>query len=115
MLSRLRTDHGRFLLLAGLLTLAALVVRVADLGAIPPGLHHDEAWNGIDASTISASYHPIFFPNSNGREPLFLYMQALSLLLLGHNVVALRIVSALVGTLTVPLAILLGRVLTGSR
>lgn len=108
---RFAESPARIALMLGIL---ALVVRVADLGSIPPGLHHDEAWNGLDELQISWSNHPVFFPNSNGREPLFFYMQLVSLTLLGHNAVALRATSAVIGAATVVLSFYLGRALTRS-
>jgi hypothetical protein len=90
----------------------ALLLRLALLGTFPPGLHHDEAWNGIDALTISPAFHPIFFPNSNGREPLFLYLQALSMGLFGQTPAVLRAVSAVAGAATVVVTFYLARALT---
>lgn len=99
--------------IAVVLGIVALAFRVIGLATIPPGLHHDEAWNGLDAQTISLAFHPIFFTHSTGREPIFLYVQALSMALFGPTPFALRVVAALFGTITVVLVVALGRAMTG--
>lgn len=90
---------------------------------IPPGLWPDEAANGVDALKVLdgcqnapglASAQPrvgeiskcltefkIFYPANNGREGLFINIQALSIGLFGPEPWALRLVSAIFGTLTV--------------
>lgn len=98
----------------GLLALAILL-RFPLLATIPVGLHYDEAWSGIDAASVSWTHHPIFFTDSNGMEPLYLYLQTISIVLFGHTAFALRVVSAVVGTLTVPALYLLVRRLGGQR
>jgi len=95
--------RGQILSLIGITALAA-GLRLAWIGSLPPGLYHDEAFNGLDALRVLAGEHPIFFEANNGREPLFIYLTALSVGLLGRTPGALRIVSAIIGTLTVPAA-----------
>ena len=85
------------------LTLLALGLRLWRLDILPPGLYFDEAFDGWDARRIAfEGYHPVYFAANNGREPLFLYLLALSVRLFGPTAYALRLVSALAGTLTVP-------------
>ncbi|MDO8561158.1 MAG: glycosyltransferase family 39 protein [bacterium] len=78
----------------------------------PPGLYPDEATNGNNAvealynTDFSAKGGPvlgwkIFYPENNGREGLFINIQALSLWLLGQHAWTLRVVSALFGSLTI--------------
>jgi len=100
--------------LALVLTVVALLLRLAWIGTFPPGLHHDEAWNGLDELDISSTYHPIFFPHSNGREPLFLYIQAVSLAIFGPTPAALRATAGVMGALTVLVTVYAGRAITGS-
>lgn len=83
-------------------TLLGAMMRLYKLGEIPPGLYHDEAFNGLDALRILAGERPIFFAANNGREPLFLYGIALSMALLGRTPVAVRLVAAVLGTLLIP-------------
>ncbi len=91
------------------LTLVAGVLRVTALDRAPPGLYRDEAFNGLDALQVLEGERPIFFAANNGREPLFIYLAAGSIALLGRSPGALRLVSALVGTLTIPALYWLGR------
>lgn len=69
---------------------------------IPPGLYPDEAANGNDAvEALRTGNFKIFYPENNGREGLFINLQAIAITLLGPDPWVLRIVSALCGTLTV--------------
>lgn len=96
-----RTFSPLLVLLAIILLAAAL--RFWHLNILPPGLMGDEATNGSDERMVlSGAALPIYFAATNGREPLFLYLQALSMALLGPSLLALRLVSALMGILTVP-------------
>lgn len=81
---------------------AALLFRFYDLSSTPPGLWVDEAMNGTDALTaLETKQAKIFYPANNGREGLFINLQALSIKAFGNTAFALRFVSAVVGTLTV--------------
>ncbi len=79
----------------------AFFVRVYRLSEIPVGLHFDEAANGVDALDILQGHFPVFFERNNGREPLFIYLQAISVALLGATPFALRVTAAVIGALTV--------------
>ena len=85
-----------------LLTALAAVLRLVAIGRLPPGLYRDEAYNGLDALRVLGGELPLFFEANNGREPLFIYLAAASVGVLGRTPGALRLVSALAGTLTVP-------------
>jgi len=98
-----------------LITLAAASLRLVALDAFPPGLYHDEAFNGLDALQVLQGKTPIFFEANNGREPLFIYLAAASVAAWGRSPGALRLVSALVGTLTIPALYWLGRELFDRR
>lgn len=88
---------------AGLLLvlLLAAALRLTALEALPPGLHFDEAANLFDILEVHAGARPIFFPRNNGREPLFIYWQALLATALGPTPLALRVAGALVGIATI--------------
>ena len=89
--------------------LLAAALRFIKLGAWPPGLYRDEAYNGLDALGVLRGQLALFFPANNGREPIFIYLVALSIALLGPTALALRLPAAVAGTLaTLPTA-LLGR------
>ncbi len=84
------------------ITLVALGIRTYHLDQLPSGLHGDEAAAGLDAERIlhDGNIGP-YSPLTLGRPTLPLYLTAPSVALLGNTVVAIRIVEALAGTLTV--------------
>ena len=68
----------------------------------PPGLYPDEAMNGNNAAqALETGAFRVFYAENNGREGLFINLQAISLWLFGHEPWALRVVSAILGTITV--------------
>ncbi|MBC7261251.1 MAG: glycosyltransferase family 39 protein, partial [Chloroflexi bacterium] len=96
-------------------TALAALLRLYALNRLPPGLYHDEAYNGLDALSVIQGARPIFFEANNGREPLFIYLVALSVSFLGRSPLAIRLVGAILGILTVPAAYLMVRELLGQR
>ncbi|MGB8646233.1 MAG: glycosyltransferase family 39 protein [Anaerolineae bacterium] len=101
---------------AVIITLAAFLLRVPGLAAVPPGLFYDEAVNGLDILRIlHGQQFPIFFEANAGREPLFIYAQSLAVLLLGDRIFSLRIVAAFAGVLTVPILFRLGAAFSAER
>ena len=114
-LARLRHAFStESLLLWGIVAVAAFT-RFCALGQVPPGLYHDEAFNGLDALGVLAGARPLFFEANHGREPLFIYLIAPSIALLGRTPLAIRTVSAILGTLTVPAAYLMAEALFDRR
>lgn len=87
-----------------LILLLGAALRLYQLDAVPPGFQFDEAYNAIDAVRVQEGEWDIFFPANGGREPLYTYWQALLFTVWGQNLFALRLASALVGILTLPLA-----------
>src|SRR3989344_1817529 len=80
----------------------AIFFRFYQLDLTPPGLWPDEAANGVDAlKALDNKDFKIFYPANNGREGLFINLQSISIAVLGAEPWALRIVSAIIGTLTV--------------
>ena len=109
MSSRLRSVLYRRLA-AMLVLLIATFLRFHQLDKLPPALFHDEAVNGLDALNVLRTGHfPIFFANNNGREPLFIYLQTLSLAIWGHQAFSLRLVSAFIGLVTIAQVMTLAR------
>jgi 4-amino-4-deoxy-L-arabinose transferase-like glycosyltransferase len=92
----------------GTIALAA-ALRLFALGEIPPGLYHDEAFNGLDALKVLTGQWPIYFAANHGREPLFIYLIAATVGLLGRTPGALRLTAAICGTLTIPITYLMVR------
>jgi hypothetical protein len=87
-----------------LLLIVAGFFRFYRLNEIPIGLWRDEAANGLEALRVLDGHLSIFYGT---REPLFIYLVALSIAFLGRTPVAVRAVAALAGTVTVPVAYLL--------
>lgn len=114
-LERIGREPIRPWLAMGLVTGVGAILRLAELDALPPGLYRDEAYNGLDALQVLAGRTPIFFEANHGREPLFIYVLAASVAIWGRSPGALRIVSALVGILTIPAVYWLGAELFDRR
>ncbi|HET90861.1 MAG TPA: glycosyltransferase family 39 protein [Chloroflexi bacterium] len=95
--------------------LIAATLRLAASGEIPPGLYHDEAYHGLDVLDILSGRLSLYFPANNGREPLFIYLIAASVGLLGRSPFALRLTSFPIGMLTVATTIALGQELFSRR
>ena len=104
---------ARFLTFRWLLLLVILYagfLRFFLLHDIPPGLYPDEAMNGVDAlRALESADFRVFYPDNNGREGLFMNLQAISISVFGISPWALRAVSAAAGTLTVLFFVLLAR------
>lgn len=76
--------------------------RLYHLQSVPPGLYPDEAINGNDGiAAVRSGTFPVFFPNNNGREGLFVNLVGLAVAGFGHYPWAIRLVSALFGIFTV--------------
>ncbi|HEX6385592.1 MAG TPA: glycosyltransferase family 39 protein [Anaerolineae bacterium] len=108
--SRIQADgdlQGR--LLAGLVVLVALGLRLYRITTVPGGISGDELFNAIDSWRVGKEHWPIFFEGNNGREALFLYLVAASQHLFGQTIFALRLPAVLLGTGSVLLGYLLGR------
>ena len=107
--------------------LLAGILRFWQLGEMPPGFYHDEAYNGLDAlallrgDTFPQFYEgwelyaqdahagnpptptrwPLFFEGNYGREPIHIYPMALSIWLFGATPATVRAVPAAAGVLAV--------------
>lgn len=111
-----KQHHRRWLevlLLIGI-TAAALAVRIYRLDEIPTGLYEDEAAYGVDALAVLNGDRSLFFERNNGREPLFIYWQALLIDWFGATPYTLRLAAALAGAATIPALYGLARALFGS-
>ncbi len=95
-----------------LILLVGAFLRFYRLNSLPPGLFIDEAINGLDAQGVWRNGNlPIFFPANNGREPLYIYLQAIALALIGENGLSMRLVSAYIGMITIPVVYVLSKTL----
>jgi len=88
-------------LLIGTLLIAAFL-RLWQIGALPPGLHYDEAADTIITEQIARGEGaPIFIDAYTGKEVLFFYWAAAWMKLIGSSVFAMRLAAAMMGVLTV--------------
>src|SRR3989338_7450549 len=88
--------------LMSLILFLGVFFRFYGLSEIPPGLYPDEAMNGNNAlEAITTGDFKWFYPENNGREGLFINIQAISIWIFGNEPWALRAVSALFGALTI--------------
>ncbi len=88
-------------------------MRLWGITEYPPGLYPDQAANGEDALEILSGKLQVYSLRNNGRESLFLYVQALTVGLFGVGVWQLFLASALVGVATVGATYLAGARLFG--
>jgi 4-amino-4-deoxy-L-arabinose transferase-like glycosyltransferase len=128
----------RYVALALILLLAAFL-RLWRLDSLPPGLYHDEAYNGLDALSlwneetfpifyegwelyaqdahqdraVQQTQRPIFFEGNFGREPLHIYLMALSTQIFGPTPFAIRVVPAVAGVAAVFMTYLAAGILLG--
>ncbi|MBI4059467.1 hypothetical protein HY406_00175 [Candidatus Giovannonibacteria bacterium] len=99
-----------------LIVLLAAFFRFWDLKHVPPGLYPDEAMNGSNAlEAIATKEWKVFYPDNNGREGLFINIQSAFIYFLGASPWALRLPSAVFGTLTVLGLYLLAEILFRSK
>ncbi len=77
--------------------IVASFFRLWQLSSLPPGLHPDEAANGLDVFRILNGDVRVLYATNGPREALFFYLQAIFVVLLGNTILALRIAPALIG------------------
>lgn len=97
-----------------LIALLGATLRLWQINA-QPGLYRDEAFYGLDALSVLNGNFQLYFPANNGREPLFIYLVALSIKIFGNTPFAIRLTSALIGIALIPATYLLGRTLLNGR
>lgn len=99
-------NRKTLVLLIGVIIIASFF-RLYHLTTVPPGLYPDEAMNGSNALEALHTAPPVggfkvFYPENNGREGLFMNIQAMFLAATGiREPWMLRLPSALFGILTV--------------
>ncbi|MCA9898768.1 MAG: glycosyltransferase family 39 protein [Ardenticatenaceae bacterium] len=104
---RLQHSHALLFMLFCLMTAATL--RLSDLPQVPPGVHYDEAANGILAAEIGLKgERPLFITSYTGKEVLFFYLAGGLIRLVGSSIFTLRLTAALVGIVTVAAVYWLG-------
>ncbi len=98
-----------------LVLLVATALRLAALGQVPPGLYHDEAQNGLDALGVLEGDLSLYFAANNGREPMFIYLVAGTVGLLGRSPIGVRLAAFVPGLLTIAVTYALARTLFTRR
>jgi len=89
--------ENQILLLLLFIGLTAVFLRLINLNTI--GLYRDEAHNGLDALAVLDGEHAIFFEGNNGREPLYIYLTAVSTLIFHNSPLAVRLPAAITGAI----------------
>ena len=93
----------------------AWAMRVIALNDLPPGIDRDVAQNGVYTLYIlHEGLRPLYY-RIGAIEPLIVYLQSISVALFGVSVFSLRIVTATIGTLTIPLLYTFARALKLDR
>lgn len=92
----------RVVFLLAIIFFTALMFRFYHLNILPPGLHPDEAANGLDIlNRIFKSDLRVIYNTNGPRESLFFFLQAIFVATMGNTILALRMAPALIGVLTV--------------
>ena len=101
-------------LLLILILLAAAWARVYRLADVPPGWRDDEVVETtVHAALVRAGHWVLFFPQAEGHEPLYHYLSAGWITLLGQSLFSVRLLSACLGLLSVAALYRLARYLFG--
>ncbi len=90
------------LLLAGIVAVAAFL-RLYRLDTLPPGLQFDQAFYVFDAIRLLQGEFHIFFAAPGGSEPLYVYLAMVGVSIFGDAALGLKLTSAFIGVLTIPL------------
>jgi len=98
----------------GVITLVAFFLRVWRLNALPPGWRDDELINSLVISQkfLNGDWQ-VYYADASGHEALYHILNAGMLALFGPGAAGIRLLSALLGTLTVPLTYLVANRLYG--
>jgi 4-amino-4-deoxy-L-arabinose transferase-like glycosyltransferase len=101
-MARLIRSKAFFLIALLAITLLAFAIRSYHIDSIPAGIHPGEAMNGTDAiQAIESGDFKLFYQNDDGREGLFINLQALSIALFENTIPALKLWSGVFGALAV--------------
>jgi len=102
----------RHLALLGIILLGA-VFRLYMLDSLPSDMFNDLTYNYRETEQILRGEWMIYATGFPGREPLLFYLTALLSQLTGLNFYTLKLITALIGTATLPVVYLLGREVAG--
>ena len=103
------------LLVLAAITLVAFLLRFWSLDSVPPGWRDDELINSLVISQkVIDGDLALYYPDASGHEALYHSLNALMLAAFGPGAAGIRWLSAILGTLTIPLTYFVGRRLFGS-
>ena len=106
--SRITRDDQILILVS--LTLLAFLLRWYVLDGIPPGWRDDELINSLVISQKALDGDmAVYYADASGHEALYHLLNAIFLSLFGPGVGGIRLLSVILGALTVPMTYLLGR------
>ncbi|MCA9947571.1 MAG: hypothetical protein KC449_29025, partial [Anaerolineales bacterium] len=92
------------------ITFVAFGLRLWQLGNLPPGWRDDELINSLVISQhVLDGDFAVYYADASGHEALYHALNAIMLGLFGANFVGIRLLSAFLGTLAVPLTFQVGR------
>lgn len=100
--------HGSrrgWLIICTLLLLVASTFRLVSLQDVPPGLAQDEVLNADIVGFIRGGENAFFFRHGYGHEPLYHYWSVPFQVLLGDNVLSIRLPAVFLGLLLVALTL----------
>ncbi|MDX1416958.1 MAG: glycosyltransferase family 39 protein, partial [Candidatus Promineifilaceae bacterium] len=110
----LRDERSKLIVLS-IITLGAFILRIWNLDSIPPGWRDDELINSLVISKkVLDGNLALYYADASGHEALYHALNAIMLGLFGPNAAGIRLLSSLLGTLTILLTYLVGRRLFGS-
>lgn len=113
-------DHNtrRFkieLILLAVITLVGLVLRFWALDSVPPGWRDDELINSLVISQkVLDGDLALYYADASGHEALYHMLNAVMLGMFGPGVAGIRWLSAILGTISIPLTYLVAKRLFGS-
>ena len=108
------TQHKREFWLIVIIAFWAFVLRIWQLGHLPPGWRDDELINSLVISQkVLDGDLAVYYADASGHEALYHVLNAAMLGLFGANWLGIRLLSAFLGTLAVPLTYQMGRKLFG--
>jgi hypothetical protein len=90
-------------------------LRYYQIAAVPADPTSDIAEKLLDVRDLQNGQYHIFFPRNTGREPIEFYMALPFVQMFGLTHLALKVLTATVSLLTIPLVFLLGREIVDSR
>jgi hypothetical protein len=96
-----RPGERTFLIAATAILLVAALFRMVALRDVPPGLAQDEVLDADIAGFILEGRHALFFREGYGHEPLYHYWAVPFRVLLGDNLLSVRLPAVFLGLLLV--------------